>query len=151
MTSRSEQTISTSLRTILAGIPIGTLIEDSAEFRDVLSGMEFFLPAVFREIHPEWRHEGFDGILPIVARKVADGEIEIMGHCILISDQTVVPINLCLQISPCVDEVSWLECRLGEVGERGMIRTPYNHKHFPGLPTATIDWAYNVTFGARRP
>ena len=90
----------------------------------MLSGLEFFIPQVLAEIHPEWKHESLDGFYPVVARKTGEGEAEIFGLCILISDQTTTPFHLRLQSSPSSDEVSWLECRLGEAGEHGMVRTP---------------------------
>jgi len=44
MASRVEQSISRSLRAILADLPTGASIGDSEQFREVLSGLEFFLP-----------------------------------------------------------------------------------------------------------
>ena len=133
-------------------------IADAEQFREVLCGLEYFLPEVLREIHPEWDRESLDGLFPQVACKTRDGEAEIFGLCILISDQTLTPFHLRLQISPSVDKVSWLECRLGERGEQGMVRTPYQslnaiRKRLYGREGRAdrIDWVYNVTFGKRRP
>jgi len=154
MASPSEQRVSRSLRTILTNLSNGARIEESKEFRDVLSGLEWFVSEVLTEIHPEWIPESLDGIYPLVARKTGEGEAEIFGLCIILSDQTLTPIHLCLQVSSSTDEVSWLECKLGEMGEHGMVRMPYKslHKRLHALEgrAAVIDWVYKVGFGQRR-
>ncbi len=155
MASRLEQDLSRSIRAVLADLPDGARIPDSEEFREVNLGLEYFLPEVLREIHPEWRHESLDGIIPLVARRTRQGEAEIVGLCILISDQTLTPLHLFLQIAPSVDEVSWLECRLGEKGKHGMVRTPYDKMSSKRLYALEgnadgIEWVYKVTFGERR-
>jgi hypothetical protein len=159
MVSRAEQSISRSLRTVLADLPDGASIGDSEQFWEVLSGLEFFLPhQVLSEIYPEWGHESLDGIMPLLARKTGAGEAEILGLCILISDQTVTPLHVRLQVAAFTDEVSWLECRLGERGKHGMVRTAYESssavaKRLYALDGKVnlIDWVYKVTFGHRRP
>lgn len=159
--SKAEEIISSSLRTILADLPIGAPIDDSGEFRkDVLNGLEFFLPVILREIHNEWKYESLDGIYPVVARKTGAGEVDIFGLCILISDQTLTPLHLRFQIASFEDEISWLECNLGEQGEQGMVRIPYDalnaaFKRVYGVwalegNSDKIDWVYKVTFGERR-
>jgi hypothetical protein len=82
--------------------------------------------------------------------------LEIAGHCILISDQTLAPFHLRLRIAPGdANEISWLELSVGERGANGMVRQPYNSgatsKRTYALPQrlAKIDWAYQVTFGDR--
>jgi len=63
-----------------------------------------------------------------------------------------------VQVTPAGDGISWLELRLGELSQHGMVRTPYafantTPKRLHGLsergPDA-IKWAYKVTFGDRR-
>jgi hypothetical protein len=159
MTSTAEQRVSRLLRTILANLPNNADIADAEHFRDVLNALDWFIPEVLQELHPEWKYESLDGILPVVARKIAEGEAEIFGQCILISDQTLTPIHLLLQTSACGDEISWLELKLGESGEHGMVRTPYSSpsasiKRVYSLSEERlelIEWAYKVTFGNRRP
>jgi hypothetical protein len=157
MVSRVEENISRSLRAVLADLPAGASIGDSEQFRELLSGLEFFLPQqVLSEIYTEWTRESLDGILPCLARKTGEGEAEILGLCILISDQTVTPIHVQLQIAASTDEVSWLECRLGERGAHGMVRVPYDSSnalskrlHALDGKHGRIDWVYKVTFGHR--
>jgi hypothetical protein len=158
MASRAEESISRSLRAVLADLPDGAGIGDSEQFRQVLSGLEFFLAhQVLREIYPEWDHESLDGIMPMLARKTGVGEAEIFGLCILISDQTVTPLHVRLQVAASTDEVSWLECRLGERGKHGTVRLPYDSSNAMAKRLYAlsgkhdqIDWVYKVSFGHRR-
>jgi hypothetical protein len=158
MASRAEESISRSLRAILADLPDGASIGHSEQFRAVLSGLEFFLPhQVLCEIYSEWNHESLDGILPLVAKKTRDGEAEIFGLCIIISDQTLTALHVRLQVDSSTDVVSWLECRLGERGKHGMVRTPYESSSAAAKRLYALDgkqdqmdWVYKVTFGDRR-
>ncbi len=156
MVSKAEEIASRRLRAILAVTPAGEAIDDSPEFRDALSGLEWFLPTVLAEIHPEWNGESLDGIYPHIAHKIGEWEAEILGLCCLMSDQTLTPIHLRLQLSSTGDEVSWLELRLGEKGRAGMVRIPYSsspslHKRLHALihRASTVEWVYQVTFGNR--
>jgi hypothetical protein len=137
-------------------MPVGETTADSEEFRFVLSGLGFFLPGqVLNQVYPNF--ESLDGIWSLVARKTGDGKMEILGLCTLMSDQCVTPIHIRLQVARRTDEISWLECRLGERGKHGMIRTPYDRADslakrlylLDGKPEL-IDWVYKVTFGERR-
>jgi hypothetical protein len=157
MASKTEESISRSLRAILDGLADGDAIGDSESFRSVLSDLEFFLPAILGEIHRPWRDESFDGIFSAAARKTGPDEAEIMGLCILISDQTVTPIHVRLQVAPLGDEIRWLECNVGERGDgkAGMLRTPYNAMSGKQLARVAerrndIDWVYRVGFGQRQ-
>lgn len=154
--TRSEEIIAHSLREILAELPDGGSIGRDKRFDAVLSALGYFLPDVLAEIHHEWRREGIDGVLSLRVRRVSEIEAEIAGHCILISDQTIVPCHLCLQIDRQRDVVSWLELRLGQRGECGMIRSPYDPSASAKLyqlldqKVDRIHWAYQVTYGERR-
>jgi hypothetical protein len=156
MVLKAEEIASRRLRKILAGMPTGATIADSPEFREALTGLEWFLPTVLAEIHPEWAGESLDGIYAHIAHKTGEGEAEIFGLCCLMSDQTLTPIDICLQLSPTTDEVSWLELRLGEKGPAGMVRRPYppsgsiyNRLHALSGRINTIEWVYKVTLGQR--
>lgn len=159
MASRAEEIIASTLRSVLAELPSGALIPDSKKFRDALSGLERVLPNIIGEIHSEMLEQSLDGVLPAVARKTGDAQVEIFGLCIFIEDQTVTPMHVELQLAETADEISWMECRLGEKGDRGMVRTTYSSP--TGMLKRTyamacncvpqqIDWVYQVTFGKRR-
>jgi hypothetical protein len=125
MVSIAEQNVVRSLRAILADYSAGADITRAKRLREVISYLEYFIPEVLCEIHQKWDHEGLDGVLPIVARKVGDRELAIAGHCTLISDQSLAPLEICLRLSAVDDVVSWLICKLDQRGERGMVRSSY--------------------------
>jgi hypothetical protein len=150
-----EKSIAAGIRAALAPLPVGANIESTDEFRYVLGALERYIPEMLRELHPEWEDESLDGILPAVARKPAPNEIELIGECILISDQTLVPVHLRMQVADDNDEICWLECRLGERVEGIMKRVPYKRSYAIGRTMDAVagvrrlDWFYAVTFGQR--
>lgn len=151
-----EELFSHSMKAVLRDLPEGAYIPDSEEFRSALSALEYLIPSIIGEIHPEMLGQALDGMLPAISRKIADGEAEVLGHVCFISDQTLTPLHLRLQLSSRGDEISWLECRLGERTEQGMRRTPYGSPGATGRLLAMldrrkagIDWCYEVTFGER--
>jgi len=154
MPSREEQLICSPLRTILANLPTGGDIPDSDDWQAVVSLLEQYVPATLAEIYPEWTQESLDGFYPLFARKTGEGELELFGLCLLISDQTTTPIHLRLQLSSSADEISWLIFRLGEATEHGMLRgnLASKAKHLCALEERAdkIDWVCRVTFGQRR-
>jgi hypothetical protein len=157
MISIAEQRLSRFLRLVLADLPGGAAIANSKQFGEVLSGLEWFLPEVLIEVYPEWEWECLDGVQSIWARKTGAGEAELLGLCVLMSDYTVTPVHVRLQVALSDDAISWLECRLGEKGQDGLVREPFNSsvimsKHLWALQWRPdrIDWAYKATFGDRR-
>ena len=151
MTSVTEQQLAQELRAVLSCVSVGGSIDESESLRDALTSLEVYIPAVLREIHDEWRYESLDGFYSTVARKTRDYELELVGLCILISDQTLTPLHIRLEISPDEDEIVWLECKLGEAGRDGMVRIPYGSTRVGKLANAdrikTIEWVYRVGFG----
>ncbi|MGO8745909.1 MAG: hypothetical protein ACLQNE_07950 [Thermoguttaceae bacterium] len=152
--SRAEGRICTHLHPILASLPVLSSVQESEGFAEVLLALEWFIPEVLREIHVEWKGESLDGIFPVVARKTGDREIEIIGLCCLISDQTLTPLHLRLQLACCGGSISWLECRLGENTDDGMLRAPYTSDTGWGIAHVlnrldSIDWTYRVGYGDR--
>ena len=157
MTSKAERILSSSLRTLIAELPNGANIPESEEFRDILAALEYFVPRVLAERHTEWKFTGLDQIVAAAARKTGSGEIELFGVCCFVSDQTLTPIHLHFQLAKMDDEVAWMECRLGEQGENGMKRAPYERlramtNRIANLEWSVeaIDWVYKVTFGDRQ-
>jgi hypothetical protein len=150
--SKAESIVCKRLRPLLAALPCHAAIDASDDLCAVLSALEYFVPEVLREVYPEWKNESLDGVEPYVARKLGDNEMEIVGHCILLSDRTLAPLHLCLQLDTTDDVVSWLECRLGESTAEGMQRTPYaatpSMKFVSRLES--MDWRYVAGYGERR-
>ena len=150
-----EESIARELRAILAPLPVGALIEETQQSQAVLNGLEFYLPQILRERHPEWKYESLDGILPVVSRKTGVNEAEFFGQCILMSDQALTPIHVHLQVDIDRNEISWLEVRLGKRVRGQLVRIPYTTDWPVNLVTDAaehvdaIDWFYAVTFGER--
>lgn len=165
MVSPAEKLVGSSLRTVLDERTSGPHLEGALP-RQLLTALSWFVPELLGEIYEEWRGESLDGIYPVRSQKIGEFEIEIFGLCILLSDQTLVPIYLALQIDPATNEISWgllqvgekLTGAPGETGTRGMLRVPYDFLYselkriyrLNGNPDK-IDWRYKVTFGERRP
>jgi hypothetical protein len=152
-----ESLLSQALRATLADLEDGE-IPDSEQFREALLGLQYFLPTILGEIHREWRFWGLDGIIPIVARKTGDREVDLFGLCCEVYECWLAPLHVRLQLSTEGDEVGWLECRLGERGQAGILRAPYDclnkmRKRFQAVsyPIRQVNWEYAVTFGARQP
>lgn len=155
LTARIAIKIANGLRPILASLPAQAAIEDTEEFRKVLTSIEVFLPEVLQEVHAEWQGENLDGIFPALARKASDDEMKIVGLCCFF-DQTLTSLRLCLQLASDEDAVSWLECWLAEATDDGMLRVPYSrniiygHKMLAAERFNSIRWVYHVGYGERR-
>lgn len=57
-----ERQLAFSLRVACGGLSVGDDISGSDYFRSIVSTLEFYLPAVLREVHPIWKHESLDGV-----------------------------------------------------------------------------------------
>ena len=148
-----EQRVCELLAPLLRSHDVGDTIETSPDDGYVFSSFEFFLPSVFREIHTEWRNESLDGIYPASFRKTADREIELAGLALFISDQTLTPLHVCMQLSPNYDSVRWIDLRLGERIGGKCRRDPYGSAKANGTLVLerleSIDWYYHVGYGER--
>jgi hypothetical protein len=150
MTSKAEAIVSQELRAILAPLVTGASIGHSERLVQLQLALEFFLPAELG-----WRHESFDAFRFVVARKVTRDEAEFVGLALLISDQAWTPIHLWLRVSPDSDQITSLDCRVGEPGEgaAGLVRIPYGSgladKILYRLPerVGAIDWVYRAARG----
>lgn len=154
MKASNEELTCRALRPILAQSVDGGDIPESEACLEMLTALEFFIPEVLAELYPEWKDESLDGFYPLVIRKTGRNGMEMFGLCILISDQTVTPIDLKLRIDSDRDEVAWLECRLGEAAEHGIGRWPLKSKTkrlfaLEGRKDQ-IQWVYRVTYGEKR-
>jgi hypothetical protein len=153
--STAEQRVCEHLSRIFADALVGDTIDDTGPFRNLLTALQFFIPEVLREIHNEWKGESLDGVYPRIARRTGYREIEIVGLCCLISDQTLTPLHIRVQTSPATDHVAWVDCRLGEHTGDGMRREPYGSSKVQGAMLHvlerldSIDWFYHVGYGER--
>jgi hypothetical protein len=151
ITSPAEQHLARDLRSVLRDVEIGDRIPESEVFRDALSALEYYIPEVLREVHPEWKHESLDAVFPECSTKSAEHEIDIVGTCIVISDQTMVPTHTRIRVSATTNAIVSMQCKLGELAGKAMERIPYGGNHGCRLHVAsreeTIQWAYDVAFG----
>jgi hypothetical protein len=153
-----EERLCAKLARLLCEHAIGDSLGDEWSTRDLMAGFMFFLPDVLREAQQEWRFESLDGIYPRIFRKIGVRDAELVGLAIFISDQTLTPIHLQLQLAPEFDRIAWLDLRLGEQTPGGCLRVPYREynewKVAPLLDVAkryeSIDWFYHVGYGERR-
>ena len=146
-----EQQLARSLRGALDSVAIGGDISQSDGFGTVTSALEFYLPAVLREVHAYWKYESLDGFFHEIAFKTAERQAEIAGLCILISDQTLTPFHVQLRIASGTDQIEWLDCRLGEIRDDVLVRIPYNSERRGNRSISGrldgIDWKFHVGFG----
>ncbi len=157
MAPTPEQVVSMSLRAIIADLAKGSTITESGLAQDLLLGLQWFIPIIICEIHPEFS-DSLDGIQLTVARKTGENEAELFGLCCFISDQALAPLHLRIRLVAFEDKISWFECRFGEREGGRMRRAPYRmlkaeQRRLQLLDAAAdqIDWVYRVTFGERRP
>jgi hypothetical protein len=155
-----EQRVAASLRTLLQGKRIGSdLLNDEHAWnarRDFEASLEFYLPEVLAAIYREWERESLDGFYFTVGKRRGEFEAEFFGLCLIISDQTLTPIHVCLAIAADRDEVTWLACRLGERDGKDMVRIPYHLKNVGDKRVLaldgradSIDWVYKAELGGR--
>jgi hypothetical protein len=155
--SVAEQRICENLGPLLRQHQIGDTLEDLLTPTELMAAFQFFLPEVLREVHKEWLGEGLDGVYPRIFRKTGEREAELVGLANFISDQTLTPVHLQLQLSPAFDRVAWLDLRLGERTESGCRREPYTQNKCSGAMLhvdkrfGSIDWFYRVGYGEREP
>jgi hypothetical protein len=149
--AKAEETTSRLLRSVLSSIPDGGTIEDSDEFLDLQSALELFLPVVLRERYPnEWRGESLDGFRLAVARKVGPAEAELIGLCLLISDQTWTPVHVRLRSGSSGTSIPWVRCKLGTRDSSGLTRLPYESSKVSKLlytvseRPESLNWMYSV-------
>ena len=151
-----EQRLCEMLSPLLRSHSVGDPIGPPPDENYIFSSLEFFLPEILRERHNEWHHESLDGLYPKIFRKTAEHEIEFVGLTIFISDQTLTPIHLQLQLSPDHDCVSWVDLRLGERIDDNCRREPYSQSQTTGTMfhvaerLDSIDWFYHVGYGERQ-
>lgn len=75
-------------------------LNDEAAERELCSALEWSIPGRLKELHNVWKYETLDGVLPIRVTPVGNTGLELFGRCILLSDQTLVPILVTLNLEP---------------------------------------------------
>jgi hypothetical protein len=148
--------LASELHDLMQGLPIGAQfsVPPSA---NICCSLELFIPEVLRQRFPEWEKESLDGIFVARATKTGSGAAELMGTCILISDQTVTPFLVELELSQKADSnaVRPIRLMLGEPGS-GALRIsgpPCNSPDAQRLLGSLVDrinkvpWSYALRLG----
>lgn len=73
---------------------LGAVVTDDERFGNLSAALEYYVPEVLAEVHSEWRRVSFDGVWPDVVKRTGLREIEIIGLCNFMSDQTLTPHSL---------------------------------------------------------
>ena len=149
--SSAEQHLACELRTVPGDVETGDRIPESEALRAAMSSPEYLIPEVLRENHAEWKHESVDAVFPDCCIKTADREIEFAGACIVISDQTMVPVPAHIHVAATANAIESMQCKIGKLAGQTMNRVPDGGNHGGRLHVAlrkeTIQWAYHVAFG----
>lgn len=136
------------LEACLNGVDVGASLPiDSAS--GLCSTLEYLIPAVLRQAHREWDGESLDGFYISSAMKSGETGAALAGTCILISDQTVTPFALDVNL---VDARTF-RIRLGEPGSGRLgisgpaVNSSAARKMLWALDDRLerVDWAYDVT------
>ena len=137
---------------VLSSLRVGDKIDDSEDFRTFLSALARFLPECLSENHPSaWRSESLDAFRFALTRKVGRDEAELLGVCLLISDQTWTPFRALLKASSTDAGLERVDFTLGETDTlgRGMVRMPYASSKLTELlfrlanRPESVDWTYS--------
>lgn len=147
-----ERALALALRALLKDVPLGAefAVPSSAE---ICSVMELFFPDVLRRRHPEWLRESLDGFFIAHAKRVGPRAVEIIGTCILISDQTVTPFRARLSLGTEGDSVASYRIQLGEPsgGPLGISGPPCNSREATRLLNGlmsrvnSVSWKYDAS------
>lgn len=148
---RLEYHLAIELSELLGQVPTGAELSVPPS-SDLCSSLELFVPQLLRCRYTEWLEESLDGIFVAHAQKTATHAVRLLGTCILISDQTVTPFLIDLELSPSATSVKSFRVLLGEPGggALGISGPACNSKDARRLlETLTgrlgdIEWVYEV-------
>ena len=121
--TRAEHVLGVQLREFLAATGTGS----ETSYRDMLSALEYYTTELLQYCEGWPSHESLDGVLPSRITKVDENEMEVLGVCILISDQTVTPMHATFRLTPRSEDIAMATCRVGEPDRAsgGLLRLPY--------------------------
>lgn len=148
MVSDVERSISVLMRSNLSKIECGSDIFDSELISKLLSLLETFITLEIRKRYQDWKYESLDGIFTEKISKTDKNQFCFVGMSILTIDQSLIPIFVHIKISDSQDRFDWVELKLAEHGENGIIKIPYNsnrwRKKLYILDSKSINWYYSV-------
>jgi hypothetical protein len=122
-------------------------------FGELPSLLERYLPKLLASRYPIWAKEELDGVFVARATRLNDAEIELLGTCILLSDQTLVPFIAAFRVGS--NLVVEYEVSLGEAGggRLGISGPPchltgatrLHHAVAQWVDLGRMRWVYNAT------
>jgi hypothetical protein len=102
------------IRDALLQLNVGETISESGVLNDILSGLERLIPSFLSVQFEFWKHESLDGIFPLKVLKIDINELYLIGMCVLISDQTIIPVCLTIKLNNDNDTINSFKCKIGE-------------------------------------
>lgn len=135
---------------LLQAAPVGHDLTSHPSAPELAELLCRFLPEVLAYKYRDWRYESLDAIHFRLIKKTRDHEFFVCGTCILITDQSVVPVCATLCVAPPRPGFARTQCQLGELDSSGqMIREGYNSaralKLYAELESRieSLPWAYH--------
>ncbi len=150
--SRLVESIATEVEAVTSGVVLGATFTMPPGQR-LCSRLEVFLPRVLTERSPKWKWESLDGFFIARATRTGPAGVELVGTCILMSDQTVTPFLVQLDATR-ADGTLTLEVPrlvLGEPGggQLGISGPPCNSPAANRLFTGLLDRLADVQWSSR--
>ncbi|WP_027483492.1 hypothetical protein [Deinococcus pimensis] len=147
-----ESKVASELRAALEGLPDGSAfaVEPSSDLAYLL---ELYLPHLLARRYPQWASETLDGVFVAQARKVGPDTAELVGAGLLMSDQTLTPLSVRLELAESGDEVASYHVRLGEPGGGRMRVSGPLYGRSGGFVESVVarlddvEWVYRVEGG----
>lgn len=150
MAEEFEKLVCQHCRLLIEKIEYGIDIDEDSNTADLLKLLETIVSRELRKKYSDWKYESLDGIYSGHITMTDLHQINIIGMCILTSDQTLVPIYINIKLSDKRDEVVWINCNLAESSNAGIIRIPYSSNKWRKLLYALnkdqINWFYSFAY-----
>ena len=144
--------LASALGKVLQGAAVGEPL-DWNPASDLAYMLQLFIPGLLRERYCEWKSESLDAIFCSQALKTGDEAARLVGTCILITDQTVTPFMLDIELEDQARRVNSFSLAIGEqgVGKLGISGPRYGSSK-AGLLLLNLNyrldgvcWTYKIT------
>ena len=140
-----------ALRDILQPLPPKCDIPQDEHLQEAMNTLEVIVSLLLKEQFDTWRYEALDGILLTVAQRRDADTAFFGGDCILITDQTVSPIEVEVTLGGGGAGLVRVCCRVGEKQDGKLMRHSYDKEHrYRTLiwqerdPHHELEWMYFV-------
>ncbi|MEM7313441.1 MAG: hypothetical protein AAF497_09840 [Planctomycetota bacterium] len=140
----SEKELSLILRETLSEVSIDESFLTTSQFDALPCSLDIFTSILWLEAYRGISYESLDGIFPEIATKTGERSAYVLGNAVWVSDQSVTPIELKLELSESAVSVAYFECKLSEEGSErnGKIRQVAGRQD-------RIDWRYHFGYDHR--